>query len=48
VRDIFEEKTVLLEKVDTFKNVVASLTKSMRTKKFYQCREKFGITAVDF
>jgi hypothetical protein len=29
-----EEKKVLLEKVDTLKNVVDSLTKSMSTEKF--------------
>ena len=34
VRDIVEEKKVLLEKVDTMKNVVESLTKSISTKNF--------------
>jgi hypothetical protein len=34
VRDMVEEKKVLLEKVDTLKNVADSLTKSMSTKKF--------------
>jgi hypothetical protein len=32
VRDMVEEKKVLMEKVDTVKNVVDSLTKSMSTK----------------
>jgi hypothetical protein len=34
VRDMVEEKKVLLEKVDTLKNVADSLTKSMSTKNF--------------
>ena len=34
VRDMVEEKKVLLEKVDTLKNVVYSLTKSVSTEKF--------------
>jgi hypothetical protein len=34
VRDMVEEKKVLLEKVDTLKNVADSLTKSVNTKKF--------------
>ena len=34
VRDMVEEKKVLLEKVDTLKNVVDSLTKSMSTENF--------------
>jgi len=33
-RDMVEEKKVLLEKVDTLKNVVDSLTNSMITDKF--------------
>jgi hypothetical protein len=33
-----EEKKVLLEKVDTLKNVADSLTKSVSTKKFSWCR----------
>jgi phosphoribosyl-AMP cyclohydrolase len=34
VRDMVEEKKVLLEKVDTLKNVVDSLTKSVSTENF--------------
>jgi hypothetical protein len=33
VRDIVEEKKVLLEKVDTLKNFADSLTKSVSTEK---------------
>jgi hypothetical protein len=38
VRDMVEEKKVLLMKVDTLKNVVDSLTKSVSTEKFSWCR----------
>jgi len=34
VRDMVENKKVLLEKVDTLQNVIDSLTKSMSTEKF--------------
>jgi phosphoribosyl-AMP cyclohydrolase len=43
VRDMVEEKKVLLEKVDTLKNVVDSLTKSVSTEKFSWCRVTMGI-----
>jgi hypothetical protein len=48
VRDMVEEKKVLLEKVDTLKNVADSLTKSLSTKTFSWCRVKMGIDALDF
>ena len=48
VRDMVEEKKVLLEKVDTLKNVADSLTNSVRTKKFCWCRVTMGIVALDF
>jgi hypothetical protein len=47
VRDMVEYKKVLLEKVDTLKNVADSLTKSVSTEKFSWCRETMGITALD-
>jgi hypothetical protein len=47
VRDMVEEKKVLLEKVDTLKNVADSLTKSVSTKKFSWCRVIMGIVALD-
>jgi hypothetical protein len=47
VRDMVEEKKVLLEKVDTLKNVADSLTKSMSTEKFSWCRVTMGIVALD-
>jgi hypothetical protein len=42
-----EEKKVLLEKVDTLKNVADSLTKSVRTENFSWCRVTMGIAALD-
>jgi hypothetical protein len=48
VRDMIEENKVSLMKVDTLKNVVDSLTKSVRTKKFSWCRGSMGIVALDF
>jgi hypothetical protein len=47
VRDMVEEKKVLLEKVDTLKNVADSLTKSVSTEKFSWCRVTMGIVALD-
>jgi hypothetical protein len=47
VRDMVEEKKVLLEKVDTLKNVADSLTKSMSIEKFSWCRVTMGISALD-
>jgi phosphoribosyl-AMP cyclohydrolase len=47
VRDMVEEKKVLLMKVDTLKNVAYLLTKSMSTEKFSWCRGSMGIVALD-
>jgi hypothetical protein len=47
VRDMVEEKKVLLEKVDTLKNVAHSLTKSVSTKNFSWCRKTIGIASRD-
>jgi hypothetical protein len=47
VRDMVEENKVLLEKVDTLKNVAYLLTKSMSTEKFSQCRVTMGIVSLD-
>ena len=47
VRDMVEEKKVLLKKVDTMKNVVDSLTESVSTEKFSWCRECMGIDALN-
>ena len=48
VRDMVEDKKVLLEKVDTLKNVANSLTKFSSTKKFSWCREYIDIDAHRF
>jgi hypothetical protein len=47
VRDIVEEKKVLMMKVDTFKNAADSLKKSIRTEKFSCCRGSMGIATMD-
>ena len=47
VRDMVEEKKVLLMKVDTLKNVADSLTKSMSNEKFSWCRGSMGIVSLD-
>ena len=47
VRDMVEDKKVLLVKVDTLKNVADALTKSMSTTKFSWCREKMGVSRLD-
>ena len=47
VRDMVEERKVLLEKVDTMKNVADSLTESVSIEKFSWCRESMGIDALN-
>jgi hypothetical protein len=47
VRDMVEDKKVLLVKVDTLKNIVDSLTKSVSTEKFSWCREAMGIASLN-
>eukprot|EP00253_Pinus_taeda_P022017 PITA_22017 len=47
VRDMIEEKKVLLVNVDTLKNVAYALTKSMSIEKFSWCREIMGIIGMD-
>ena len=46
-RDMVESMKVLLEKVDTLKNVADSLTKYVSTEKFSWCRAVMGIFALD-
>jgi hypothetical protein len=46
LRDMVEEKKVLLMKVDTLKNVADSLTKSVSTEKFSWCRGSMGIVSL--
>ena len=47
VRDMVEEKKVLLMKVDILNNVADSLTKSVRTEKFSLCRGSMGIFSLE-
>ena len=47
VRDMVEEKKVLLENVDTLKNIADSLTKSVSNENFSWCRRSMGIVALD-
>ena len=42
-----EDKKVLLEKVDTVKNVADSWKKSISIEKFSWCRESMGIDALN-
>ena len=46
MREMVENKKVLLEKVDTLKNVAYSLMKFMSTKKFSWRREGMGIVTL--
>jgi hypothetical protein len=46
MRDMVENKKVLLEKVDTLKNIADSLTKSVSVEKFSWCREAMGIVSL--
>eukprot|EP00253_Pinus_taeda_P027349 PITA_27349 len=47
VRDMIEDKKVLLVKVDTLKNIVDALTKSMSSEKFSWRRETMGVAGLD-
>ena len=47
VRDMVEDKKVLLVKLDTLKHVVDALTKSMSTKNSFWCRETMGSAGKD-
>jgi len=47
VRDMVEDKKVLLVKLDTLKNTADALTKSMSTLKFSWCRETMAVVGLD-
>jgi hypothetical protein len=47
VRDMVEEKKVVLMKVDTLNNVADSLKKSVSTEKLSWCRGSMGIVSLD-
>ena len=44
--DMVENRKVLLEKVDTFKNIIDSLTNYVSVEKFSWYREAMGIVAL--
>jgi len=46
VRDMIEEKKVLLVKVDTLKNTIDALKKYVSSEKFSLCRETMGISGL--
>eukprot|EP00253_Pinus_taeda_P031942 PITA_31942 len=47
VRDMIEDKKVLLVKVDTLKNTADALTKSVSSEKFSWCRETMGVSGLE-
>ena len=47
VRDMVEDKNVLLVKVDTLNNTADALTKSVSIEKFSWCREIMGVAGLD-
>ena len=47
VRDMIEDKNVLLVKVDTLKNTVDELTKSVSFENFSWCIETMGISGLE-
>eukprot|EP00253_Pinus_taeda_P034930 PITA_34930 len=47
VRDMIEDKKVLLVKVDTLKNIADVLTKYVSSENFSWCRETMGISRLD-
>ena len=47
VRDMVEDKRVLLVNVDTLKNVADALMKSVSTQNLYWCRETMGVAELD-
>eukprot|EP00253_Pinus_taeda_P001895 PITA_01895 len=47
VRDMIEDKKVLMIKVDTLKNTADALTKFVSSKKFSWCRETMGVAWMD-
>ena len=46
VRDMIEDKKMLLVKVDTLNNIVDALTKSVSSDNFSWCRETMGISGL--
>ena len=47
VRDMIEDKKVLLVKVETLKNTADALIKSVSSEKFSWCRETKGVSGLE-
>eukprot|EP00253_Pinus_taeda_P018665 PITA_18665 len=47
MRDMIEDKKMLLVKVDTLKNIADALTKYVSSEKFSWCRETMGVVGLD-
>jgi len=47
LRDMIEDKKLLLVKVDTLKNTSDALTKTMSSEKFSWCGETMGVAGLD-
>ena len=47
VRDMIEDKKVLMVKVNTFKNTTNALTKSVSSEKFSWCKETMDVAGLD-
>ena len=47
MRDMIEDKKVLLVKVVNLKNIVDALKKSVSSEKFFWCRETIGVEGLD-
>jgi len=43
---MIEDKKVLLVKLDTLKNIIDALTKSMSFERFSWCRETMGVSGI--
>jgi len=47
LRDMIEDRKVLLVNMDTLKNTADALTKSVSSEKFSWCRETMGVEGLD-
>ena len=47
MRDMIEDKKVLLVNMDSLKNTVDALTKFVSSRKFSWCREIMGVAGLD-
>ena len=47
MRDMIEDKKVLLVKVDTLKNIADALKKFVSSENFSWCRETMGVSGLE-